>query len=125
MQIIPNITDAEWEVMKVFWLRSSFSTANEIVDELSKITSWKPNTIKTLISRLVKKKALGYKEDGKTHLYFPLVQEEECIKAESESFLKRVYGGALKPLLVNFLNEEKLTQEEIEELKRLLEERTE
>lgn len=125
MQIIPNISDAEWEVMKVFWSRSSFSTANEIVDELSKFASWKPNTIKTLISRLVKKKALGYKEDGKTHLYFPLVQEQECIKAESKSFLKRVYGGALKPLLVNFLNEEKLTQEEIEELKHLLEERTE
>lgn len=58
-------------------------------------------------------------------MYFPLVQEGECIQAESESFLKRVYGGALKPLIVNFLNEEKLSQEEIEELKRLLEERTE
>ena len=55
--------------------------------------------------------------------YYPLVTEEECIKAESKTFMKRVFGGALKPMLVTFLQEEKLSQAEIEELKQLLEER--
>ncbi len=118
----PNISDAEWEVMKICWLKSAPCTANEIVKALDQSTDWKPNTIKTLIGRLVKKGALGFKEEGRFYLYYPLVTEEECIRAESKSFLTRVFGGALKPMLVTFLQEEKLTQEEIEELKKLLEE---
>ena len=125
MSKTPKISDAEWEVMKTFWMKSAPCTANDIVEALADNTEWKPNTIKTLIARLVKKNALGYKEEGRNYLYYPLVPEEECIKAENESFLKLVYGGALKPLLVNFLKEERLTDEEIEELKRLLEERAE
>jgi BlaI family transcriptional regulator, penicillinase repressor len=119
----PKISDAEWEVMKAFWTKAAPCTANDIVEALADNTDWKPNTIKTLIARLVKKNALGYKEEGRNYLYYPLVPEEECIKAESRSFLQRVYDGALKPMLVNFLQEEQLSSEEIEELKRILEER--
>lgn len=120
---IPNISDAEWEVMKICWLKSGPCTANEIVKALEQSTDWKPNTIKTLIGRLVKKGAIGFQEEGKAYLYTPLVAEEECIKAESKSFLTRVFGGAIKPMLVTFLQEEKLSQDEIEELKQLLEAR--
>lgn len=119
----PNISDAEWEVMRICWFMNVPFTANEIVEALKEHNDWKPNTIKTLIGRLVKKGVLGYKEDGRNYLYYPLIAEEECIKAESKSFLTRVFGGALKPMLVTFLQEEKLSQEEIEELKRILDER--
>ena len=122
MSETPNISDAEWEVMKICWLKSA-CTAHEIVKALEPNTDWKPNTIKTLIGRLVKKGALGYKEEGRLYIYYPLVAEEECIKAESKSFLTRVFGGAIKPMLVTFLQEEKLSQYEIEELKQLLEAR--
>lgn len=118
----PNISDAEWEVMKICWSINHPFTANEIVKALGEHNEWKPNTIKTLIGRLVKKGALGYKEDGRNYLYYPLIAEEECVKAESKSFLTRVFGGALKPMLVTFLQEEKLSREEIEELKRILDE---
>lgn len=121
----PNISDAEWEVMKSCWSLNAPFTANEIVKVLGEHTEWKPNTIKTLIGRLVKKGVLGYKEDGRNYLYYPLIAEEECVKAESKSFLTRVFGGALKPMLVTFLQEEKLSREEIEELKRILDERKE
>ncbi|KJR44833.1 Beta-lactamase repressor BlaI [Desulfosporosinus sp. I2] len=123
MPEIPNISDAEWEVMKICWLKSAPCTANEVIKALEQSTDWKPNTIKTLIGRLVKKGALAYQEDGRVYLYKPLVTEEECVKVESKSFLTRVFGGALKPMLVTFLKEEKLSQDEIEELKQLLEER--
>ena len=124
MSKTPKISDAEWEVMKIFWMRSVPCTANDIVEALAYNTEWKPNTIKTLIARLVKKNALGYKEEGRNYLYYPLVPEEECIKAENRSFLLKVYDGALKPMLVNFLQEEQLSPEEIEELKCILEERS-
>ncbi|MDR3602603.1 MAG: BlaI/MecI/CopY family transcriptional regulator [Desulfosporosinus sp.] len=125
MKETPNISDAEWEVMKICWAKSVPCTANEIVKALEQSNDWKPNTIKTLIGRLVKKGALSFQEEGRVYIYYPLVTEEECIKAESKTFLNRVFGGALKPMLVTFLQEEKLSQDDIEELKQLLEERKE
>lgn len=123
MSEIPKISEAEWEVMKIVWSRTSPCTANEIVDALVGIADWKPNTVKTLITRLVKKRALGYEEERRMYLYYPLVSEDKCVKAETHSFVKRVFGGALKPMIVTFLQDEKLSQNEIEELKQLLEER--
>lgn len=122
MSQIPRISEAEWEVMKVLWARAP-QTANEVVDALADSMDWKPNTVKTLLSRLVKKEALGFNQDGKMYSYYPLVKESECVKAESQSFLQRVYGGSLKPMLLHFLDDDALSAEEIDELKKLLEER--
>jgi BlaI family penicillinase repressor len=124
MKEIPRISEAEWEVMKVLWAKSPF-TANQVIEALADTTDWKPKTVKTLISRLVKKDAIGFTQDNRAYYYYPLVDETECLKAESQSFLNRVYGGALKPMLINFLREETLSMEEIEELKRILDERNE
>ncbi|KGK87420.1 beta-lactamase [Desulfosporosinus sp. HMP52] len=121
----PKISEAEWEVMKIVWSRNSPLTANEIVDALEGIAEWKPNTVKSLITRLVKKKALGYKEKRRIYWYYSLVSETECIRSETQSFVSRVLGGAFKPLLVTFLQEEELSKDDIEELKRILEERRE
>lgn len=123
MSEIPKISEAEWEVMKIFWAKAVPCTANEIVEGLGGFSEWKPNTIKTLITRLVKKGALGFREERRIYRYYPLVSEEQCIRSETKSFMKRVFSGALKPMLVTFLQEEKLSPEEIEELKRILEER--
>lgn len=123
MNIVPKISEAEWEVMKVVWSKQYPCSANEIFTSLEHTTDWKPNTVKTLITRLVKKDALGFKEDRRVYYYYPLVSEDDCVRAETQSFVKRVFGGTMKPLLVTFLQEEKLTSSEIEELKRILEER--
>jgi BlaI family penicillinase repressor len=122
MEKRPRISEAEWKVMKVLWARSPMS-ANDVIETLRPTTTWKPKTIKTLIDRLVRKKILGYRKAGRAYLYYPLVDEKETLKAETRSFLKRVYGGALKPLLATFLEDEKLSPEEIVELKRMLDER--
>ena len=123
MSEIPKISEAEWEVMKIFWSKAVPCTANEIVDALGSFSDWKPNTVKTLITRLVKKGALGFREERRIYWYYPLITENKCIRSETKSFVKRVFGGAIKPMLVTFLQEENLSQEEIEELKRILEER--
>ncbi len=120
MKIIPHISDSEWKVMKILWNKSP-QTANEIIAKLAKSTDWKPTTIKTLLSRLVRKNALRYEKMNRTYHYYTLIPEKDCVKAESQSFLKKVYGGALKPLVANFLDLEQLTEEDIEELKHILE----
>mgnify|MGYP001014273021 CR=1 FL=1 len=119
MANVPNISDAEWVVMRVLWDKSP-GTANDVIAALATETDWSPLTIKTLLNRLVKKNALGYKADGRVYHYFPLVEEKDCMRVESHSFLQRVYRGALTPMVAHFLESEKLSADEIEELRRLL-----
>lgn len=116
---IPKISEAEWQVMEVLWACSP-RTAHDIVIALSDKTLWKPKTIKTLISRLMQKEAIGFEKEGRQYHYFPLLSQKKCIQAETQSFLARVYGGGLKPMLAAFLEEEKLTEQEILELKKIL-----
>ncbi len=123
MNNVPHISDAEWEVMKVLWARTP-RTANEVIEALEDHTDWKPKTIRTLLNRLTQKEAISYSQDNRVYSYFPLVSEDECMKSETDSFLKRIYGGAFKPLLVNFLKEEQLSPEDIKELKNILDDKT-
>jgi len=122
MKRIPKISESEWQVMRVLWTQAP-ATANDVVEALAGSTTWKPKTIKTLLGRLVKKRALGFEKQGRAYLYHPLVDEPECVKAESRSFLRRVYGGALVPMVVNLLEDEELSPDELDELRRILDER--
>ncbi|WP_261302381.1 penicillinase repressor BlaI [Paenibacillus andongensis] len=123
MKNVPHISDAEWEVMKVLWAKTP-CTANEVIEALEVRTDWKPKTVRTLLNRLAQKQAISYSQENRVYAYFPLVSEDECVKSETQSFLKRIYGGAFKPLLVNFLKEEQLSAEEIKELKNILDDKT-
>jgi BlaI family penicillinase repressor len=124
MQDRPKISDAEWQVMKVLWEKSPV-TANHIVEKLTAETAWMPKTVRTLISRLTAKAAIAYKKDGRKYLYFPVLTEEECIRHETRSFMSRVRTTALKPMLAAFLEEENLSQEDIDELKSILDKKGE
>ncbi|WP_239616033.1 BlaI/MecI/CopY family transcriptional regulator [Cohnella mopanensis] len=118
----PNISDAEWDIMRIVWQTSPL-TAADIISRLSGSKTWKPKTVKTLIGRLVQKQALGFNKDGREYTYFPLLNENECVQEASRSFLDRIYGGSLKPMMVHFLANEKLSSEDIKELKALLQEK--
>lgn len=116
---IPKISEAEWQVMYILWTESPL-TANQIIDRLKENTDWKPKTVKTLINRLLNKNAIDYSQNGREYSYYPLVSKDECIKSENQNFLERVYGGALHTMLLNFIEKHEMSQEEIDELKKLL-----
>lgn len=122
MKQIPRISESEWELMKVLWRQAPLSS-QQIMDELGSLQGqdqWHPNTVKTLLARLVKKGALRYITRGRAYLYEPQISERECVGDASRSFLERVFGGSLQPLLAHFVENEELTSQEIEELKKLL-----
>lgn len=119
MKKLPQISEAEWQVMKVLWGESPLKSS-EVIEKLKDSTDWKPKTIKTLLSRLVKKEALTYKEEKNAYLYYPIVSENECIKEETKSFINRVYDGSLNLLVKNFVEEQELSEQEIAELKKIL-----
>jgi len=116
----PEISDAEYQVMKVIWSASLPISTNQVVEKLEPYTAWKPKTIHTLLSRLVKKGALQYEKDGRVFVYTPLVKESEILAAENDNFLNRFYGGALNSMVVNLLEEDKLSDDDIAMLRRIL-----
>ena len=119
MRHVPRISEAEWQVMKPLWAKSP-QTGNQIVEALSGVTRWSPKTVKTLLNRLVRKKAIGFDRRGREYLYFPLVDRQTCTRAESRGFLKRVFDGAVRPMLAAMIENEDLSQDDIKELKRIL-----
>lgn len=114
-----SISDSEWKIMKIIWNDHPI-TANEIVKKLQGKTDWKEKTIKTLISRLVKKDLLAFEKEGREYRYYPLLSEDDCIQKENVSFLNKVHNGKLNVMLMSFLQNEDLTEDEIEKLKKIL-----
>lgn len=122
MKFVPRISDTEWEIMRVIWQKHPL-TASEVIEQLTAADSgWHPKTARTLLARLVQKGALGYEAQGRTYVYSPLVSEADCVATASESFLDRVFGGSLKPMLAHFVERQKLTRKDLEALEKLLDE---
>lgn len=116
---IPKISESEWEVMKLLWNKNPL-TSDEIINELGDKNDWSKQTIKTFITRLNKKGAIYYEKCGRSYNYYPALNEEECKKEENKTFLKRVYDGSLKILFANFIENEEMTLQDIEELENIL-----
>ena len=74
MSKMPQISEAEFEVMKVIWKYAPIST-NEVTEKLTQTTDWSPKTIQTMLKRLVTKKALTYEKQSRVFVYTPLVPE--------------------------------------------------
>ena len=119
MNDMPKISEAEYEIMKAVWKNAPIST-NEVV-ELFEGGNWSPKTVQTLLARLVKNGALGYEKRGRVFVYSPLIDEEEYRREESSSFLKKLYNGALNSMVLNFIDGDKLSPDDIDELTRILE----
>lgn len=119
MSALPQISEAEFEVMKVIWKFAPIST-NEITDRLLKTTAWSAKTIQTLIKRLVTKGALTYEKQGRVFVYTPLVEENEYINQQSNSFLNRFYDGNISTMLSSYLENNQLSETELCNLRSIL-----
>ena len=118
MNHLPQISEAEFEVMKIVWKYAPINT-NEITERLRLATTWSPKTIHTLIKRLVTKGALSYEKQ----LSWPehVICNLGVVGSNpTSSFLKRFYHGDLTAMVSSFLEEERLSDQELEELRLLL-----
>ena len=116
----PKISAAEWEVMKVLWSKRK-ATANEVVESLSDKKDWNPKTVKTLINRLVTKKAIGFEKNGREYHYSPQITEADAKKSEFRNMLKRAFDGSLTPMMQFLIENENLSAEELQKLRELTE----
>jgi BlaI family penicillinase repressor len=115
-----KISSAESVVMEALWRRSPL-TSEAIVAEVGAPQDWTEGTVKVLISRLLKKKAIAAVADGRRYLYSPLVSRQAYVGAESQGLLDRLFDGKLAPLVTHFSETDKLSPEDVAELKALIE----
>ena len=119
MKALPQISEAEFQVMKIVWEHAPVST-NQVTEYLTRTTKWSPKTIQTMLKRLVQKKALTYDKEGRVFIYTPLIGQQHYVNQESRHFLQRFYNGNLVSMMTAFLDMEELSQQEVDELKELL-----
>jgi len=118
MKEMPKITNAEWKIMEILWDKPPMAP-KEIVNALQ-AEKWSYTTIMTLLSRLVKKKAVRIVPENSANHYQAAVDRQNCVKQETQLLLDKVFKGSMKDLIANFIDQEKLTKGEIDEIKSLL-----
>jgi predicted transcriptional regulator len=115
-----RISNAEAQVMDCLWRRSPL-TADDIVAEVAEPQGWSDATVRTLINRLLKKKAIAAVKDGRRYLYRPLTARDDYVSAESQGLLDRLFDGRLAPLVAHLTEREQLTPDDVAEIRRLIE----
>lgn len=119
MKKLPQISESEFEVMRIVWDHAPVST-NEITNQLVQSTEWSPKTIQTLIRRLVTKEALTYKKQGRMFVYTAAVEEDEYLKAKSSSFVEHYFNGDITALVSSFLENDTLSEDDIKSIREIL-----
>ena len=114
-----QISEAESRIMDALWRRGPL-VVEDIVAEVAGPQRWSDRTVKSLIGRMLKKKAiLSERREGRTW-YRPLVARDDYMLAESQSFLDRIFEGKLAPFVSHFAEHEKLSAEDVAQLKALI-----
>lgn len=114
-----NLSDSEWKLMNHLW-QSAPRTITELTAALKAETGWSKNTVITMLDRLEAKGAVRY-EPGRARQYYPAVERADAARAETESFLSKVYGGSLGLMVSNLVEAKALTAADIAELSAILE----
>jgi len=114
-----QISEAESRIMEALWRKAPLS-AEQIIEKVGPANDWAPGTVKTLITRLLKKKAIAGAREDEAYCYRPLIQRAAWVQAESQGLLDRLFKGELAPLVAHFAEHRQLTAKDLRQLKALI-----
>ena len=112
-----HVSESELEILKVIWAKGEAITAQDVSEALAE-RDWKYSTIATLLGRMVEKGAVTYEKRGRFYYYTPTISREEYKKTETRNFISKLYDGSVKNLVVSLFENEEITDQEIEEIKK-------
>lgn len=116
-----KFADTEWKIMEVLWEKGPLSTM-EIVSILEESNGWARSTVITLLNRITAKGGVRFTTENRSKVYYPAVERNQAELEETKSFINKVYGGNIGLMISNLVKNESLTQEEIEEIKKIINE---
>ncbi|MGC1305481.1 MAG: BlaI/MecI/CopY family transcriptional regulator [Caulobacteraceae bacterium] len=115
-----KITASESLIMEVLW-RAGRPLAVEDIREALTDETWTDATIRTFLSRLVKKRAVATFKESRRFLFRPLIARADYVHAESKSLIDRLFDGQIEPFVAHFSERQDLSAEEIARLRQLIE----
>jgi BlaI family transcriptional regulator, penicillinase repressor len=116
-----RVSGAESRIMEALWAHGPLTT-EDLVREVGAAQDWGEATVKTLITRLLKKKAIASAREGGRARYTPLISREDYVTGESQGLLDRLFDGQLAPLVAHYAKHRRPSSQEVDRLKRLIEE---
>ncbi len=116
-----GLSNSEWHIMESLWEESP-KTATQLIRAMEQETGWAKSTTKTLLKRMEQKGCIAYREGEKAREYYPLLKREEVVESETSSFINRIYNGSLGLLVNTLVKKQDLSDEEMEELFRIIKE---
>lgn len=111
-----TVSDAELEILEILWEKEEALNAAQIREKLNEKKNWERTTVLTLIRRLLDKGVIT-QEKREVYYYLPALSREEYIRQETRSFVDKFFRGSSKNLAAALVADEKLTKEEIGELR--------
>ena len=115
-----EISNAEWDVMRVIWALGE-TTSRQIIEALSDRRQWKPATTKTLIGRLVAKGYVGTRRKGRAYIYYPIIKEQQTINEQILTSFGNICQMHVGQTLATVLNNVELSKDDIKKLESILE----
>jgi BlaI family transcriptional regulator, penicillinase repressor len=123
MEMTVRLGRVQLRIMQILWERKR-ATAKEITDAMNADEPTAHSTVQTLLRGLEAKQAVGHDVEGRTFVFFPLVLEPQIARSVTRELLDRVFGGSVSSLVSYLLKNEKVTAEELKEIRRLINEQT-
>lgn len=114
-----GLSNAEWRIMNLLWDKNPETIAG-MVDAFKGTTNWDRHVIIVMLKRMEAKNAVAFKTIGRTKHYYPVADREQVCMQETENFLDRVYKGSLGLMLTTMVKQEKISKEELEKLRKIL-----
>ena len=122
MSINITLSQSELEIMKVLW-KAKEPVNTQYINEMVSEKEWKRTTISTFLTRLVQKDAISVQKQGKLYYYTPLISQKEYRKTQTINLIKNLYNGSVKDLAVSLFEEQKLSEQDIKELRAIFDEK--
>ncbi len=116
-----KLTDTEWKIMELFWEKGPLTTM-EIYHEMEGTDGWAKSTVITLLGRMENKGSIRHRKDGNTKKYYPNISKESAELQETRTFLDKFYKGKIGLLISSLVEQEEISEEELEEIRRIIRE---
>ena len=113
------LSEAEWNIMESLWEESP-KVGSRIVEDMAGRVGWSRSTTLTMLKRMTEKGIIACEDNGRMRVYVPLIERETAVKKETDNLLKRVYHGSASMLVSSFIKKQRLTAEELLELREIL-----
>ena len=113
------LSEAEWNIMESLWEESPKVGSRIVADMAGRVGRSRSTTL-TMLKRMTEKGLIACEDNGRMRVYVPLIERETAVKKETDNFLKRVYHGSASMLVSSFIKKQRLTTEELSELRQIL-----